>query len=170
MDSGTIAATNAAGLKPGEAMHLRRAVELACEAVEIGNSPFAAVLVAADGEVLFEGSNVVAKSGDPFDHAEMFVLRSAIKQHGAARLAGAAIYVNGEPCTMCAGTILRYALGRVVYAVREETLLPYLSQGTIKSYPSAPVFAIAPEVTVIGGALESESLRPFERFVARKRP
>jgi tRNA(adenine34) deaminase len=152
-------------LRPGESAFVKRAVHLACEAVEKGNRPFAAVLVAADGEVLFEGSNMSVKSGDPFDHAEMFVLRSAIKQHGPARLAGAALYVNGEPCTMCAGTILRYALARVVYAVREQTLLPYLSQGSIKSYPSAPVFALEPDITVVGGAHESESLRPFEMYV-----
>lgn len=170
MDSGTSQAAaheSAPGLRPGEAGFVRRAVSLACEAVESGNRPFAAVLVASDGEVLFEGSNVSVKSGDPFDHAEMHVLRSAIRRHGAARLAGAAIYVNGEPCTMCAGTILRYALSRVVYAVREQTLVPYLSQGSIKSYPSAPVFALAKDITVVGGALEAESLRPFEMYVER---
>jgi tRNA(Arg) A34 adenosine deaminase TadA len=168
MESGAIAADrDASGLKPGEAAHVRRAVQLACEAVEGGNRPFAAVIVAADGEVLFEGSNMSVKTGDPFDHAEMFVLRGAIKKHGPARVAGATIYVNGEPCTMCAGTILRYALGRVVYAVREQTLLPYLSQGPIKSYPSAPVFALEKNISLIGGALEDESLRPFEMYVER---
>ena len=170
MESGASAAeASATGLRPGEEAFLRRAVHLARDAVENGNRPFAAVLVASDSEVLFEGSNVSAKSGDPFDHAEMHVLRSAIRKHGAARVAGAAIYVNGEPCTMCAGTILRYALGRVVYAVREQTLLPYLSQSSIKSYPSAPVFAVADDITVVGGALESESLRPFEMYVERGR-
>jgi tRNA(Arg) A34 adenosine deaminase TadA len=150
-----------------EAAFVKRAVHLACEAVEHGNRPFAAVLVASDGEVLFEGSNVSVKSGDPFDHAEIHVLRSAIRKHGPARVAGAAIYVNGEPCTMCAGTILRYALGRVVYAVREQTLLRYLAQGNIKSYPSAPIFALAPDMTIVGGAFEAESLRPFEMYVER---
>jgi tRNA(Arg) A34 adenosine deaminase TadA len=156
-------------LAPGEAGLVRRAVQLACEAVESGNRPFAAIVVAADGEVLAEGSNVSVQSGDPFDHAEMHVLRAAIRRHGAARLAGAAIYASGEPCTMCAGTILRYALARVVYAVREQTLLPYLAQGTIRSYPSAPVFALEQGITVVGGALEQESLAPFEMYVARGR-
>jgi tRNA(Arg) A34 adenosine deaminase TadA len=159
---------SAAALAPGESEHLRRAVQLACEAVENGNRPFGAVLVACDGEVLFEGANVSVKSGDPFDHAEMHVLRSAVRRHGAERLAGAAIYASGEPCTMCAGTILRYGLSRVVYAVREKTLLPYLAQSSIKSYPSAPIFALA-NMTVVGGALEAESLRPFELYVARGR-
>ncbi|MEL6383777.1 MAG: nucleoside deaminase, partial [Cyanobacteria bacterium J06626_18] len=44
----------------GEIKHLRRCIELATEALALGDEPFGSVLVAADGEVLFEDHNHVA--------------------------------------------------------------------------------------------------------------
>ncbi len=56
--------------------YLRRCVELAAEALEAGDEPFGSVLVAADGNVLFEDRNRVA-SGDPTRHPEFEIARWA---------------------------------------------------------------------------------------------
>ena len=45
--------------KNSEMQYLHRCVELAREALEAGDNPFGSVLVAADGEVLFEDRNRV---------------------------------------------------------------------------------------------------------------
>lgn len=47
-------------VKHSEKQYLRRCVELAAEALEAGDEPFGAVLVAADGTVLYEDRNRVA--------------------------------------------------------------------------------------------------------------
>jgi tRNA(Arg) A34 adenosine deaminase TadA len=149
---------------------MRRTIALACDAVGQGHYPFAAILVAANDEILFEGSNMSAKSGDPHDHAEMYVLKGAARLHGNAILSQATLYASGEPCAMCAGTILRYGVGRVVFAVPEEILLPYLGNGSngFKSYPSAGIFAVAGNrIEVIGGVLAGEAIEPFELWTKR---
>ncbi len=87
---------------------VRRAIAIACAAVGEGNRPFAAVLVAADGAVLAESSDISNTTGDPLNHGEINVLRTGHVKYGLARIAGATLYVNGEPCSMCAGAILRY--------------------------------------------------------------
>src|SRR5262245_57297184 len=103
---------------------VRRTTEMAYRSVEEGNRPFAAILVAADGTVLAEANNLAFKSGDPYSHAEINVLRKAHLQHGTERMKGATLYVNAEPCTMCAGTIIRYSIARVIFVMRLDRLLP----------------------------------------------
>jgi tRNA(Arg) A34 adenosine deaminase TadA len=56
--------------------HLRRCVELATEALEAGDEPFASVLVAGDGTVLAEDRNRVA-AGDRTRHPEFELARWA---------------------------------------------------------------------------------------------
>ena len=63
--------TNATDLK-----HIRRAVELAREALEVGDEPFGSVLVAGDGQVLAEDHNRVA-GGDQTRHPEFDLARWA---------------------------------------------------------------------------------------------
>lgn len=46
-----------------ELEYLRRCVELATQALEVGDEPFGSVLVSAEGEILAEDHNHVA-SGD----------------------------------------------------------------------------------------------------------
>jgi tRNA(Arg) A34 adenosine deaminase TadA len=70
---------------------------------------------------------------------------------------------------MCAGTILRYRIARVIFGMRFEQLLPYVRKSTLPvSYPSDAVFAIAkPKMKVIAGVLEEYSKRSFELYVAK---
>src|SRR3954464_6641978 len=56
--------------------HLRRCLELATLALEVGDEPFGSVLVSAGGEVLFEDHNHVA-SGDHTRHPEFAIARWA---------------------------------------------------------------------------------------------
>jgi tRNA(Arg) A34 adenosine deaminase TadA len=150
--------------------YVARTIEQACAAVSRGDYPFAAIAVGKEGDVLFEGTNICARSGDPTDHAEMHVLRAAERQHGIAALNGATLYVNAEPCSMCAGTILRFGIGRVVYATAGTALRPYLDENEgFKSYPSGPIFAVAGhDIEVIGGLLADRSIEPFELWAQRK--
>ena len=63
-------------MKNSEMQYLHRCVELAAEALEAGDDPFGSVLVAADGEVLFEDRNRVG-SGDRTRHPEFEIARWA---------------------------------------------------------------------------------------------
>lgn len=99
-----------------EAM-MRRALELARAAAEIGEVPIGAVVYELGGEhaVLGEGYNRREIDGDPTAHAEMIAIRAAAERIGDWRLEGCGIAVTLEPCPMCAGAIVNSRIERVVY-------------------------------------------------------
>ena len=149
--------------------YVRRAIARACAAVEEGNRPFAAVLVAADGAVLAESCDMSNLTGDPLSHGETNVLRTAHVNSGLERIAGATLYVSGEPCSMCAGAILRYGLARVIYGAPGAVSRPYIAKiPRGLSFPSAPIFALAgAALEVVPGVLLDEAMRPFELYAAK---
>ncbi len=99
--------------------HLRRANEVAREALAKGHHPFGALLVAADGEtVLLTQGNV-----DAVNHAEAVIARIAAHRHDAGMLWGCTLVTTVEPCAMCAGTQYWANIGRLVYGMSERRLL-----------------------------------------------
>ncbi|CAL9382298.1 tRNA-specific adenosine deaminase [Nocardiopsis dassonvillei] len=131
--------------------HLRRAVELAGEALDKGDEPFGSVLVGADGAVLFEGHNEVS-GGDGTRHPEL-----AIAQWAAARLpleerAAATVYTSGEHCPMCAAAHAWAGLGRIVYASSSAQLTAWRTSWGLAPGPvrPLPVTEVAPDVPVEG--------------------
>src|SRR5271170_4035949 len=90
------------------------AIEEARRAADAGEVPVGAVAV-FDGREIATGSNRTIRDCDPTAHAEMIALRAAAKEIGNYRLAGVALYVTIEPCSMCAGAIVQARVDRVVY-------------------------------------------------------
>lgn len=95
---------------------LSRAVELATRNVAAGGGPFGAVVVAADGTLLGEGTNRVTLDIDPSAHAEVVAIRTACAAIGDFALTGATLYASCEPCPMCLATSLWARVSRVVFA------------------------------------------------------
>ena len=102
----------------GEALDaaMARALEIAADAQEWGDTPIGAVVLGPDGEVLAEAANERERLSDPTAHAEVLALRAAAVVHGDGwRLTGCTLVVTLEPCTMCAGASVLARLDRVVY-------------------------------------------------------
>src|SRR6478735_7355536 len=82
---------------------MRHALTLADHAQNVDDEiPVGAVLVAADGTLLAEGSNRNISDHDPSAHAEIVAMRQAGRNLGNHRLLGSTLYVTLEPCAMCA--------------------------------------------------------------------
>ena len=95
---------------------MRRAIDLSLENVRGGKGgPFAA-LVAKDGAIVAEGSNLVTASFDPTAHAEVVAIRGACRALQAFQLTGCEIYTTCEPCPMCLGAIYWARPSKVYYA------------------------------------------------------
>jgi tRNA(Arg) A34 adenosine deaminase TadA len=98
---------------------LRRAQDVAREALERGHHPFGALLVAADHEtVLMTQGNV-----DGVNHAEAVLARDAARRFGPEVLWACSLVTTVEPCAMCAGTQYWAHIGRVIYGLSESRLL-----------------------------------------------
>lgn len=148
--------------------HLRAAIDLARQARARGNHPFGALLVGADGRVLFEAENTVATGRDITGHAELNLVRLAAQRLDRAALAGSTLYSSTEPCPMCAGAIYWAGIGRVVYALSEQGLLALTEHSPANDallLPCREVFARGlREVAVRGPLIEEEGRAVHEHF------
>lgn len=151
--------------------HLRSAIALSDEARRLGNMPFGAVLVAADGEVLAATRNSVVVERDLTAHAEINALRAASRNCTAGQIAAATMFASGEPCPMCSGAMVRLGIRRVVFGIRAADAMPYLpsTAGVLAgSVECRDVLRLAPvSVEVHGPVLEDEARAPFEALAAR---
>ena len=138
--------------KADDMIHLRRSIELATEALEAGDEPFGSVLVASDGQVLYEDRNR-ANSVDATYHPEIAVAQWAAKHMTAETRAQAVVYTSGEHCAMCSAAHAWAGLGRIVYVSSSKQLDEWMQEMGVKS--SSPIRTlsiqeVAPHVPVEG--------------------
>ncbi|WP_345594563.1 nucleoside deaminase [Streptomyces marokkonensis] len=138
-------------VKDAELSYLRRCLELAAEALKVGDEPFGSVLVGADGTVLAEDHNRVA-SGDRTRHPEFELARWSAAHLTPAERAAATVYTSGEHCPMCAAAHAWVGLGRIVYVASSEQLGDWLAELGVPAPPvrTLAVREVAPGVTVDG--------------------
>ncbi|GAB7110824.1 nucleoside deaminase [Streptomyces phaeofaciens JCM 4814] len=134
-----------------ELAHLRRCVELAAEALRVGDEPFGSVLVGGDGTVLAEDHNRVA-SGDRTRHPEFELARWSAARLSPGERAAATVYTSGEHCPMCAAAHAWVGLGRIVYVASSEQLAAWLGELGVPAPPvrTLPIREVAPGVLVEG--------------------
>lgn len=89
---------------------LRLAYEEALAGYEEGGCPIGSVLAEGD-RLVSRGRNQRVQKGDPIAHGEMDALRNAGRQKSYR---GMTIYTSLSPCMMCSGTIVQFAIPRVV--------------------------------------------------------
>ena len=124
---------------------------LACSPLEAGDDPFGSVLVAADGEVLFEDRNRVG-SGDRTRHPEFEIARWAAANMTPEARAAASVYTSCEHCPMCAAAHGWVGLGRIVYITSAEQLTTWLTEFGVPAAPvrPLPIRDIVPHLVVDG--------------------
>jgi len=86
-----------------------------------GEVPIGAVAV-RKGKILSRGHNQRRLLNDLTAHAEMMCLRKIGPYLDDLDLSDIAIYSTLEPCAMCAGAMVHYKIGRVVYGAKDLRL------------------------------------------------
>lgn len=130
--------------------HLERCLELAGQAVEVGDEPFGSVLVAPDGTVLMEDHNHVS-GGDGTRHPELAIALWAAANVPPEERTALTVYTSGEHCAMCAAAHGWAGLGRIVFASSTPQLVEWL--GDLGVAP-APVAALRITDVVPGAVVE----------------
>lgn len=144
---------------------VRRAVDLARTALEVGDEPFGSVLVSAAGEVLFEDHNHVV-AGDATQHPEFAIARWAAQHLTREDRAEATVYTSGEHCPMCAAAHGWVGLGRVVFAGSGTQLAAWRAGWGLPDGPvaSLSINQVAPGVPTVGPLMEfAEELEQLHR-------
>jgi tRNA(adenine34) deaminase len=139
------------------------ALEQARAAASAGEVPVGAILV-ADGRVIASAGNRTIRDCDPTAHAEMVVLREAARALGNYRLAGTALYVTVEPCSMCAGAIIQARVPRLVYGCDDPKGGAVRSCFQILTHPR-----LNHQVEVAAGILANECAGILQSFFAARR-
>lgn len=98
---------------------MRRALELAREAMADGDVPVGAVVADRDGRIIGEGRNRREQRRSAVCHAEIEAIRQACAARNDWRLDGCALYVTLEPCPMCAGAVINARIPVLVYGAKE---------------------------------------------------
>ena len=97
---------------------MARVLDLARQAADLGEVPIGAVLV-RDGQLISQAYNLRELNHSATAHAEVLAIQAANQVLSAWRLSGTTLYVNLEPCAMCAGAIINSRVDRVVYAASD---------------------------------------------------
>lgn len=106
---------------------MRQALDEARKAFELDEVPVGAIAV-CEGVVVARAFNQVEVLKDASAHAELLCLQRAAKALDRWRLFGVTLYTTLEPCPMCAGALLSFRIGRLVWGA------PDLRQGADGSF------------------------------------
>lgn len=96
------------------------AVETTKQGIEKGQTPFGAVIVDKEGNVVANSHNTVWLTTDITAHAEITAIREACKSMGTIDLSGCTIYTTTEPCPMCFSAIHWAKIEKIVYGATIE--------------------------------------------------
>ena len=138
--------------------YMRMALLEAERAFEADEVPVGAIVV-CQGRILAKAHNLTETLHDVTAHAEMQALTAASEALGGKYLDQCTLYVNVEPCIMCAGAIGWSQMGRVVYGAADPK----------RGFATFAPRALHPRTEVVQGVLEEECAGLMKRFFKRKR-
>jgi tRNA(adenine34) deaminase len=143
---------------------MRSALDLAAQALDTGDVPVGAVVLAPDGLPLAGACNRREGLADPTGHAEIIALRAAGDALGTWRLDGCTLVVTLEPCTMCAGALVLARVARLVFGAWDPKAG---AAGSVRDVVRDS--RLNHSVEVVGGVLEEESSRLLRSFFGTHR-
>lgn len=137
---------------------MRAAIQAASASPETGDVPVGAIIVYKD-EIIASACNIVEKENDSFAHAEILVMKEAMKALGARRLPECELFVTLEPCSMCAGAIVLARPTRLVIGATDPKTGACLSLYNITTDPR-----LNHRCEIKSGVLEQECSEQIKNF------
>ncbi len=149
--------------KPEDIFFMREAIKEAKKAMALDEVPIGAVIV-KNGNIIARGHNLKEGGKDATLHGEIIAIREACRALGGWRLPGTTLYVNLEPCPMCAGAMLQARIGRLVYGAQDS------KSGAVKSVINLlDCDAFNHKIEFTEGILAEETSRLLKEFFRKKR-
>ena len=136
---------------------MKRAIELAKEAADMGETPVGAVVV-RNGEIVGEGRNGREFGKNALYHAEIAAINDACTRLSGWRLWECDLYVTLEPCAMCAGAIINARIRNVYYGAADK------KAGSFGSIVNLATFPYNHKPNIVGGIMEEECATILSEF------
>jgi tRNA(adenine34) deaminase len=137
---------------------MKRALMEAQQALDIGEIPVGAVIVAND-QIIARAHNLTEQLHDFTAHAEMQAYTSASNYFGNKYLNECTLYVTLEPCVMCAGAAFWTRIGRIVFGAPDPK----------RGFSTLNRELLHPKTVVVGGVLEMEARQLLNDFFSSRR-
>lgn len=136
---------------------MQEALNEANKAYLLSEIPIGAVVV-CDGKVVGRGYNLKENEKNSILHAEIIAIDQATEILDRWRLDDCTLYVNLEPCIMCAGAIINSRIKRVVFGCFDK------KSGAFGSVININNLDLNHNVEVTTGILEKESKDMIQGF------
>ena len=132
-------------------------MRIAIEESKKGDWPYGAVVV-KDGVIVAKGFNTANRDRDTTAHAEVNVIRAAIKAVPNLSLKGHTLYSSSESCPMCTGAEIWAGISRVVFGASIQQLIG-VGQPQINTSSAALTKTAFINIELTGGVLAAEALK-----------
>ncbi len=142
---------------------LREAIHLADLSVANGNHPFGAVLV-RNKRILERAQNTKNTTKDPTDHAEMNLVRLAVKRYSPKILSSCILYSSAEPCPMCTGAIYWSGIKSIVFGISQKRLSKITGGGGMNISSRDMTRKAYDKISILGPILETEAEEIHKSF------
>lgn len=139
---------------------MKQVINLAKEvSLDSKDIPVAALIVDENNKIIGKGINTREKESSVIGHAEINAIQEANKLLESWNLSRCRIYVNLEPCAMCAGAILQSHISEVIFAAYD------IKSGALGSRYNI----ITKNLIVKGGIMEIEAQEILGNFFKKLR-
>jgi len=144
------------------------------EALSVGEVPIGCVFVRSSGEVISEQRNTVNQTKNATRHAEINAVDD-VEQLGVKLGVGSSeiyadtsVYVNVEPCIMCAAALMKVRVKSIYYGCANDKFGGCGSVGNLM----AVIHKLDPDYTVkvSGGHRAAESIQLLKEFYNGENP
>lgn len=137
--------------------YMARVLELAKTSTN-NEVPVAAIIVSR-GEIIAQATNTRESDASILGHAEINVMQATAKLRQDWNLSDCILYVNLEPCAMCAGAILQSHIPEVVFGAYD------VKSGAMGSRYNL----VTNNLKVTGGVMEEECVSLLSNFFMKIR-
>ena len=100
---------------------MRLVIEEVKIAIREGNSPFAALLLDMEGNIIYKSHNTSNSDMDPTAHAETNLIRMACKDLNTKNLSNYILISNAWSCSMCMSASIKAKITNYIFGTNSET-------------------------------------------------
>ncbi len=129
-------------------------------AIKEGNSPFAAILINKNGEIIGKAHNTAKTENNPILHAEINLITNVCKKLNTRDLSEYCLISNAWSCSMCMSASIKAKISNFIFGAQSENdMNPNITVFDIKEKTNG-------DINIVTGVLEEECRKQIER--ARK--